>query len=87
MKKLTTCLTIPGRKFHENDILEDYCRVEVTMVVQGLEDDMLDIHGPKGIKTFGQAIKNFILCPRHDVQLVDPPPPSSSHAQPVTQES
>jgi hypothetical protein len=42
-KKVGTCLVIPGGKFHGSDILDDYCRVEVTMVVQGFEDDMLDI--------------------------------------------
>jgi hypothetical protein len=59
--KVATCLVIPGRKFHGNDIPEEYCRVEVTTVVQGSEDDMLDIPGPEGIETLGQAIKNFIL--------------------------
>jgi hypothetical protein len=26
-------LEIPGHKYHESDILEDYCKVEVSMVV------------------------------------------------------
>jgi hypothetical protein len=81
-KKVGTCITILGRKFHGSDIPDDYCRVEVTMVVQGFEDDMLDIPGPEGIETLGQAIKNFILWPQRDVELVDPPTPSSSHPQP-----
>jgi hypothetical protein len=81
-KKVGTSIAIPGRKFHGSDIPDDYCRVEVTMVVQGSEDDMLDIPGPEGIETLGQAIKNFILWPRRDVKLVDPPTPSSSHPQP-----
>jgi hypothetical protein len=81
-KKVGTCIVIPGRKFHGSDILDDYCRVEVTTVVQGSEDDMLDIPGPEGIETLGQAIKNFILWPRRDVELVDPPTPLSSHPQP-----
>jgi hypothetical protein len=51
-------------------------------VIQGSEDDMLDIPGPEGIETLGQAIKNFILWPRRDVELVDPPTTSSSHPQP-----
>jgi hypothetical protein len=80
--KVGTCIAIPGRKFHGSDIPDDYCRVEVTMVVHGSEDDMLDIPGPEGIETLGQAIKNFILWPRRDVELVDPPTPSSSHPQP-----
>jgi hypothetical protein len=33
MKKLGTDVAIPGRKFHGSDILDDYCRVEVTAVV------------------------------------------------------
>jgi hypothetical protein len=41
------------------------------MVVQGSEDDMLDIPRPEGIETLGQAIKIFILRPRRDVELVD----------------
>jgi len=81
-KKVATGLAIPGRKFHGNDIPEEYCRVEVTTVVQGYEDDMLDIPGPEGIETLGQAIKNFILWPRRDVELVDPPRQPSSQAQP-----
>jgi hypothetical protein len=62
-KKVGTGIAILGRKFHGSDIPDDYCRVEVTMVVQGSEDDMLDIPGPEGIETLGQAIKNFILWP------------------------
>jgi hypothetical protein len=81
-KKVGTSIAIPGCKFHGSDIPDDYYRVEVTMVVQGSEDDMLDIPGPEGIETLGQAIKNFILWPRRDVKLVDPPTPSSSHPQP-----
>jgi hypothetical protein len=79
-KKVATGLAILGRKFHGNDIPEEYCRVEVTTVVQGYEDDMLDIPGPEGIETLGQAIKNFILWPRRDVELVDWS--NSSQAQP-----
>jgi hypothetical protein len=56
------------------------------MVVQGSKDDMLGIPRPEGNETLGQAIKNFILWPRRDVKLVDPPP-SSSHAHPLTQQS
>jgi hypothetical protein len=43
---------------------------------------MVDIPGPEGIETLGQAIKNFILWSRRDVKLVDPPPLSPSHPQP-----
>jgi hypothetical protein len=81
-KKVGTSIAILGRKFHRSDIPDDYCRVEVMTVVQGSEDDMLDIPGPEGIETLGQAIKNFILWPRREVELVDPPMPSSSHPQP-----
>jgi len=51
----------PGALVYGSEILEDYYRVEVLTVVQGYEDDMLDIHGPEGIEKLGQAIKNFIL--------------------------
>jgi hypothetical protein len=81
-KKVGTDYAILGHEFHRSDIPDDYCRVEVTTIVQGSEDDMLDIPGPEGIETLGQAIKNFILVPRRDVELVDPPTPSSSHPQP-----
>jgi hypothetical protein len=67
----------PGCKFHGSGIPEEYCRVEVATVVQGSEDDMLDIPRPKGIEKLGQAFKNFILWPRRDVELVDPPPPQT----------
>jgi hypothetical protein len=85
-KKVATCLAILGRKFHGSDIPGDYCRVEVMMVVQGSEDDMLDIPRTESIEIHGQAIKNFILWPRRDVKLVDPPPSLPSYAQPITQE-
>jgi hypothetical protein len=81
-KKVGIGIVILGRKFHGSDILDDYCRVEVMMVVQGSKDNMLDIPRPEGIKTLGQAIKNFILWPQRDVDLVDPPTPSLSHPQP-----
>jgi hypothetical protein len=81
-KKVPIGLAILGRKFHRSDIPEHYYRVEATTVVQGSEDDMLDIPGPKGIETLEQTIKNFILWRRRDVELVDPPPPSSSPTQP-----
>jgi hypothetical protein len=35
MKKVAIGLAIPGCQFHGNKIPEDYCRVEVTTVVQG----------------------------------------------------
>jgi hypothetical protein len=57
-------LANPGLKYHESDIPEDYCKVEASMVVQGYEDNMLNIPGPEGIEKLGQAIKNFILWPR-----------------------
>jgi hypothetical protein len=52
-KKVGTGVAIPGRKFHGSDFLDDYCRVEVTTVVQGSEDDMLDFLGLEGIETVG----------------------------------
>jgi hypothetical protein len=82
IKKVGTGVAILGRKFHGSDIPDHYCRVEVTTIVQGSEDDMLDIPGPKRIETLGQAITNFILWLRRDVELVDPPTPLSSHPQP-----
>jgi hypothetical protein len=60
-KKVGTGLAILERRFHGSDIPDDYCRVEVTIVVQGSEEDMLNIPGLRGIETLRQAIKNFIL--------------------------
>ena len=54
-------------------------------MVQGYEDEMLDIPGPEGIQKLEQAINNFILWPRRDVQLSEPP--TSSQGMPPTQES
>jgi hypothetical protein len=82
MKKVGIGIAIPRCKFHGSDIPDDYCKVEVTTVVQGSEDDMLDIPRPEGIKTLGQAIKKFIIWPRRDVELVDLPTSSSYHLQP-----
>jgi hypothetical protein len=42
-REVAVGLVIPGCKYHECDIPEDYCKVEVSTVVQGYEDDMLDI--------------------------------------------
>jgi hypothetical protein len=75
-------LAILGRKYHESDIPEDYYKVEVSTFVQGYKDDMLHILGPESIEKLGQAIKNFIIWPRQDVQLSVPPP--SSQAPPLT---
>jgi len=50
-----------GPKYHSADIPKDYCRVEVSTVVQGYEDEILDIQGPEDIVKLGQAINNFIL--------------------------
>jgi len=75
--EVATGLVILGHQFHGREIPEDYCRVEVLTVVQGYEDDILDILGPEGIEKLGQAIKNFILWPRRDVllsKLPQPPP-------------
>jgi hypothetical protein len=49
-REVVVGLAILGCKSHESDILEDYCKVEVSTVVQGYEDDMLDIPGPEGMK-------------------------------------
>jgi spore coat polysaccharide biosynthesis protein SpsF (cytidylyltransferase family) len=49
-REVAVGLTILGCKYHESDILEDYCKVEVSTLIQGYKDDMLDILGPKGIK-------------------------------------
>ena len=62
-REVATGKAIPGRKYHGDDIPEDYCRVEVSTVVQGYENEMLDIPGPEGIEKLGQAINNFILWP------------------------
>jgi hypothetical protein len=62
-KKEGTCLMISGRKFHGSDIPDDYYRVAVTTIIQGSEDDMLDIPGLEGLETLGQVVKNFILWP------------------------
>jgi hypothetical protein len=35
-KKVATDIEILGRKFHGSDIPEDYCRVKVTTIIQGL---------------------------------------------------
>ena len=62
----------------ETTFQKNIAGVEVMTVVQGYEDDMLDIPGPEGIETLGQAIKNFILWPQRDVELVAPPRQPSS---------
>jgi hypothetical protein len=44
---------------------------------------MLEILGPEGIEKLEQAINNFILWPRRDVQLCEPlPPPSQAKSIP-----
>lgn len=73
-REVATGFAILGRQYHGRDIPEDYCRVEVSTVVQVYEDDMLEILGPEGIEKLGQAINNFIIWHRRDVQLSEPPP-------------
>lgn len=58
---------------HNAKIPDDYCRVEVLTVMQGHEDDELDIPGPDDIDKLRQAINNFILWPRQDIRLSEPP--------------
>ena len=85
-REVATGKAIPGGpKYHGADIPKDYCRVEVSTVIQGYEDEILDIPGPEDIVKLGQAINNFILWPRRDVQLREPPPPSRE--MPLTQKS
>jgi hypothetical protein len=84
-REVAVGLAIPRRKYHGSNIPEDYCKVEVSTVIQGYEDNMLDISGPEGIEKLGHAIKNFILWSRRDIQLSEPPP--SSQAPPLTQDS
>ena len=74
-----------GPKYHGADIPKDYYRVEVSTVVQGYEDEILDIPSPEDIVKLGRTINNFILWHRRDVQLKEPPPPSQE--MPLTQES
>lgn len=83
-KQVGTGLAIPGREMHRAKIPDDYYRVEVLTVMQGHEDDELDIPRPDDIEKLGQAIKNFILWPRRDIRLSKPP--QSSEALPLTQE-
>jgi len=76
-REVATDFVIPGCQYHGRDIPEEYYRVEVSTVVQGYEDDMVEILGPEGMEKLGQSIKNFILWPRWDIQLCEPPPPPS----------
>jgi hypothetical protein len=73
--KVATGFAIPGREFHGSPIPNDYARVEVLTVVEGHEDDLLDIPTTEGIEKLGQAINNFILWPRRDIRLDNPVPP------------
>jgi hypothetical protein len=49
-KKVAVGLAIPGRKYHESEIPEDYCKVEVSTVILEYEDDMLDIPVPRALR-------------------------------------
>jgi hypothetical protein len=42
-----------GRQYHGRDIPEEYCKVEVSTVVQGYEDNMLEIADLEGIEKLG----------------------------------
>ena len=76
-REVATGKAIPGGpKYHGAHIPKDYCRVEVSTVVQGYEDEILDIPGPEDNVKLGQAINNFILWPWRDVQLRERPPHS-----------
>ena len=79
-REVATGKAIPGRKYHGADIPEDHCRVELSTVVHGYEDEVLDIPGPEDIEKLGEAINNFILWPRRDVQLREQPPSSQEIA-------
>ena len=63
-REVSTGKAIPGGpKYHGADIPKDYCIVEVSTMVQGYEDEILEIPGPEEIVKLGLAINNFILWP------------------------
>jgi hypothetical protein len=72
--EVATGMVIPGRDYHNKKMLEEYCWVEVLIVVEGHRDDFLDIPTPDGVEKLGQAINEFILWPRRDIRLNDPIP-------------
>jgi hypothetical protein len=46
-REVAMSFAIPGCQYHGCDILEDYYRVEVSTIIQGYEDNMLEIQGYK----------------------------------------
>jgi len=56
-------MVILGRDYHNKKMPEEYCRVEVLIVMEGHRDDFLGIPTPYGVEKLGQAINEFILWP------------------------
>lgn len=48
---------ILGRQYHGRDIPKEYYRVKVLIVIQGYEDDMLDIPSPRGLRNLDRLSK------------------------------
>jgi hypothetical protein len=53
MREVAISPVILGHPDHGHDIPKDYYKVEVWTVVQGYEDDMLEIPGLDGIEKLG----------------------------------
>ena len=61
--EVATGMVILGHDYHNKNMPEEYCRVEVLTVVEGHRDDFLDIPTPDGVEKLSQAINEFILWP------------------------
>lgn len=67
--QIATGRFILGRKFHCQDILDNYAKVEVRTVNEAHRMHEIDIPTPKGIVYLGDAVDQFILWHKTDIQL------------------
>ena len=77
MIEVATGMVILGHDYHNMKMPEEYCRVEVLIVMEGYRDDFLDMPTLDGVEKLSQAINEFILWPQWDIRLNDPIPSMS----------
>jgi hypothetical protein len=75
-KEAAIGVAMPGRVFHNNPILTEYAKVLVCEITDMTYIDYpLDHVMPEGIKELGEAVNQFILWNRCEIDLGDPTMP------------
>jgi hypothetical protein len=75
-KEVVIGVAMPGRVFHNNPIPEKYAKVLVREITDmACINYPVDHVMPEGIKELGDAVNQFILWNRHEIDLDGPTTP------------